>query len=65
MAYSQASGVTENKDKRLRQPQRFERQPGGWGRLTDEVHFLHEIGLSRLGKVAVLSNAQKSTQTAK
>ena len=44
---------------------RFERQPGAQSRLTDKLHLLHEVSLSRLEEVGVLSNTQKPTQGVK
>lgn len=40
----------------------FERRPGAWAGLIDEVHLLQEITLSRPGEVAVLYNVKKPTQ---
>lgn len=47
----------------LQQTQSFGGQPRAWDQLTDEVHLLHEASLTTLGEVAILSNAQKPTQS--
>lgn len=62
MTHSQQLQANKKKGKQLGQSQRFERQPRAWAGFIDEVHFLHETTLSRLGKVAVSSSAQKPTQ---
>lgn len=43
----------------------YGRQPGAWASLTDKLCLLHEDSQSRLGEVALLSTAQKPTQTVK
>lgn len=48
----------------LTQSQKFERQPGAWARLIDEVHLLRDTSPSRSEEVAVLSIcAETNTQT--
>ena len=60
MAHPQLLEAINNKDSGL-DDQRFERQPGAWAWLMDQVHLLRAISLSRLGEMTVLSNAQKPT----
>lgn len=40
-------------------------QPGAWTSQINEVHFLCDNSMSRLGEMAVLSNVQKLIQKVK
>lgn len=56
---------TKNKERCLGHHKGFKRQPRASTELKDKVHPLQKATLSRLGEVAVLSNAQKPTERIK
>ena len=43
----------------------FEKPVGAQTGLTNNVHFLQETNMSRMGEIAALCNAQKPTQRIK